>query len=242
MWQSVRMVRMIPTNDAATPDGSRDSSLISWRPMILRQSPKALEQAAGIIASGGLIAFRTDTFYGLGADPLSRLAIGRIRQLKSREEIRPILLLISDYDKVAQFITKPSELFLSIANQHWPGPLTLVSSARPELPEELTAGTGTIGLRLPDDDEVRSLVHCCGGALTATSANPSGATPARTAKDVETYFATGIDLIIDGGAVTVMQPSTVVDVSEDKPRLIREGAISRKTLAETLGEAGLAHS
>ena len=207
--------------------------------MILRESTQTLEEAARIISSGGLIAFRTDTFYGLGADPLSRLAIGRIRQLKSREETKPILLLISDYDKVAQFITKPSELFLSIATRHWPGPLTLVSGARPELPDELTAGSGTIGLRLPEDDDVRSLVRACGGALTATSANLSGAQPARTAKDVETYFATGIDLIIDGGEATVLHASTVLDVSGDRPRMIREGAISRKGLNETLRERGM---
>jgi L-threonylcarbamoyladenylate synthase len=207
--------------------------------MILRQSPQALEDAARTIASGGLIAFRTDTFYGLGADPLSRLAIRRIRRLKSREETKPILLLISDYDKVAQFTTKPSEVFLWIASRYWPGPLTLVSNARPELPEELTAGSGAIGLRLPDDDEVRSLVRACGGALTATSANPSGDQPARIAKDVETYFGVGIDLIIDGGDVTVMQPSTVLDLSGPEPLLIREGAISRKTLHETLSEAGV---
>jgi L-threonylcarbamoyladenylate synthase len=208
--------------------------------MILRQSTQALEDAARTISNGGLIAFRTDTFYGLGADPLSRLAIRRIRQLKSREETKPILLLISDYDKVASFITKPSELFLSLAGRYWPGPLTLVSNARPELPEELTAGSGTIGLRLPDDNEVRSLVGACGGALTATSANPSGDLPARTAKDVETYFATGIDLIIDGGDVTVMQPSTVLDLTGPEPRLIREGAVSRKALEESLREIGVA--
>jgi L-threonylcarbamoyladenylate synthase len=208
-------------------------------PMILRQSPQALEDAARIISDGGLIAFRTDTFYGLGADPLSRLAVRRIRQLKSREESKPILLLISDYDKVASFITKPSEPFLTLVSHHWPGPLTLVSDARPELPDELTAGIGTIGLRLPDDDDVRSLVRICGGALTATSANPSGGLPARTAKDVEDYFADGIDLIIDGGDVTVMQPSSVLDLSQNKPRLIREGAISRKALTETLLESGM---
>jgi L-threonylcarbamoyladenylate synthase len=207
--------------------------------MILRQSTEALEDAARTISNGGVIAFRTDTFYGLGVDPLSRLAIRRIRQLKSREETKPILLLISDYDKVARFITKPSELFLTIASQHWPGPLTLVSNARPELPEELTAGSGTIGLRLPDDEDVRSLVRACGGALTATSANPSGELPARTAKDVEGYFATGIDLIIDGGEATVLQPSTVLDVSGDKPRMIREGASSREGLNETLRERGM---
>lgn len=207
--------------------------------MILRQSTEALEYAARTISSGGLIAFRTDTFYCLGADPLSPLAIRRIRHLKSREETKPILLLISDYDKVAHFITEPSELFLSIASRHWPGPLTLVGSARPELPEELTAGSRTIGLRLPDDDDARSLVRACGGALTATSANPSGGLPARTAEEVEVYFAAGIDLIIDGGEVTVMEPSTVLDLSGPEPRLIREGAISRKGLDETLKETGM---
>jgi L-threonylcarbamoyladenylate synthase len=207
--------------------------------MILSQSPQALESAARTISNGGLIAFRTDTFYGLGADPLSRLAIRRIRHLKSREETKPILLLVSDYDKVAHFITKPSELFLAIASRYWPGPLTLVSNARPELPEELTAGSGTIGLRLPNDDDVRSLVRACGGALTATSANPSGSSPARTAKEVEAYFAAAIDLIIDGGDVTVMQPSTVLDLSGPEPRLIREGAISQKGLHETLRELGM---
>ena len=207
--------------------------------MILRQNPEALAEAAGVISEGGLIAFRTDTFYGLGADPLSRMALRRIRQLKSREETKPILLLISDYDKVAKFITKPSDLFLSVASRHWPGPLTLVSSARPDLLEELTVGSGTIGLRLPDDDDVRALVRVCGGALTATSANPSGGLPARTAREVEVYFGAGIDMIIDGGDATVLQPSTVLDVSGDRPRLIREGAIARKTLTETLLERGM---
>jgi L-threonylcarbamoyladenylate synthase len=89
---------------------------------------------------------------------------------------------------------------------------------------------------------VRSLVNACGGALTATSANPSGGLPSRTAKEVEAYFANGIDVIIDGGEAIVMQPSTVLDVSGDKPRMIREGAISRNTLSEMLREVGLALS
>ena len=207
--------------------------------MILPASKQALQEAARIVANGGLIAFRTDTFYGLGADPLSRLAIRRIRRLKSREETKPILLLISDYDQVANFITKPSEVFLLIANQYWPGPLTLASNARTELPPELTAGSGTIGLRLPDEEDVRALVRACGGALTATSANPSGDLPARTAKDVEAYFGEEIDLIINGGEATVLQPSTVLDLSGENPRMIREGAISRKGLNEMLREGGM---
>ncbi len=205
--------------------------------MILSQGTEALEHAARTISNGGVIAFRTDTFYGLGADPLNSLAVGRISHLKGRAENKPILLLVSDYDKVAHFITEPSELFHSIASRHWPGPLTLVGSARPELPEELTAGSGTIGLRLPNDDDVRSLVRACGGALTATSANHSGGMPARTAKDVEAYFAAGIDLIVDGGEVMATEPSTVLDVAGDHARIIREGVLTRKELGDVLVES-----
>ena len=121
-----------------------------------------------------------------------------------------------------------------IAVGHWPGPLTLIGGARPEVPVELTAGTRTIGVRLPDDENVRSLVRACGGALTATSANVSGQPPARTAKEVENYFPEGIDLIIDGGEVTATEPSTVLDLSGPKARLIREGAISARSLGELL--------
>jgi L-threonylcarbamoyladenylate synthase len=207
--------------------------------MILRQSEQAVEHAVRIISNGGVIAFRTDTFYGLGADPQNPQAISRIRSLKNREEAKPILLLISHYDEVARFLSETSEPFAAVAKRYWPGPITIVGMARPELPQELTAGSGTIGVRLPDDETVRALVHACGGALTATSANQSGSLPARTAKAAEVYFAEGIDLIIDGGEVTVMEPSTVLDLSGPEPRLIREGAISRQGLAETLRERGM---
>jgi L-threonylcarbamoyladenylate synthase len=113
-----------------------------------------------------------------------------------------------------------------------------VGVACPQLPEELTAGTGTIGVRLPDNEEVRALVRACGGALTATSANLSGSPPARTAKETETYFPSGLGLIIDSGEVRATQPSTVLDLS-GKPRLIREGAITREDLQRTLGPYGL---
>lgn len=196
-------------------------------------------EPAKIIASGGLIAFRTDTFYGLGADPLNSLAVRKIKQLKGREDTKPILLLISDYAQVARFITHPSDLFLEIANRFWPGPLTLVSKARPELPEDLTAGTGTVGLRLPDDDDVRSLVRACGGALTATSANPSGDLPARSAADVQHYFGDQVDLVVNGGRVTVLHASTVLDLSRPEPHLVREGAISKATLSAMLREMGV---
>jgi L-threonylcarbamoyladenylate synthase len=103
--------------------------------------------------------------------------------------------------------------------------LTLVGKARADVPDELTAGTGTIGVRLPADDDVRALVRVCGGALTATSANLAGARPARTAAEVARAFPHGLALIVDGGPARTDKPSTVVDVTGDTPRLIREGAI-----------------
>lgn len=202
--------------------------------MIQKDNQETRALAARIIFGGGVIAFRTDTFYGLGADPFNESAVRRIRRLKGREEAKPILLLISDPDEVDRFIINEGPLFKEVANRFWPGPLTLISVACKELAADVTAETKTIGLRLPNDENVRALVRLCGGALTATSANTSGQPPARTATDVESYFSEGIDLIIDGGEVTATQPSTVLDLSKPEPRLIREGAITWEELEEII--------
>ena len=188
--------------------------------MILKDNAETRTEAAGVIAAGGVIAFRTDTFYGLGADPFNPRAIQKIRLLKGREDAKPILLLISDESEVDRFVQQ-SEFFKLVARKHWPAPLTLIGASRPEV-------------RLPDDDNVRALVRACGGALTATSANVSGQPPARNAREVESYFPAGIDLIVDGGEVTATEASTVLDVSSSEPLLIREGAVSREQLKDFL--------
>jgi L-threonylcarbamoyladenylate synthase len=180
--------------------------------------------AAKIIAQGGVIAFRTDTFYGLGADPFNATAVARIRELKGREENKPILLLLAEASIADRFIADRSEQFEEVARKFWPGPLTIVGRAVADLPAEITAGTGTVGVRVPADSSVRDLVRECGGALTATSANPSGREAARSAKEVLDYFGDGIDLIVDGGGVTATQASTVVDVTSAPMRIIRQGA------------------
>ena len=198
--------------------------------MIITQTVDSIFQAAEIIARGGVIAFRTDTFYGLGADPFNRDAVQRIKQLKGREENKPILIVLSERPAVTRFIAERTPAFDLLAGRFWPGPLTLIGHAVAELPAEITAGTKTVGVRLPDDDRVRALVRACGGALTATSANPSHEEPARTAQKVFSYFGSGIDLIVDDGAAVTDQPSTVVDVCDVEPRLIREGIISWSTI------------
>lgn len=183
---------------------------------------------------GSLIAFRTDTFYGLGADPFNRQALQKLRALKGRDDGKPILLVISDASQVARFSSGGSKFFDALSARHWPGALTLVVRAHADLPAELTAGTGTIGLRLPADKAVRVLVSACGGALTATSANLAGEPPARTAQEVARSFPAGLALIVDGGATHTEEPSTVLDVSQDEPRLIREGAVSWRELEKTI--------
>jgi len=205
--------------------------------LIYPDSPEARERAAAHVARGGVVAFRTDTFYGLGADPFNAEALERINALKGRDG-KPILVLFSDVDGltrlVAGFQTRCSE---ALAISLWPGPLTLVMAARPEAPELLTADTGTVGVRLPDDEAVREFVRACGGLLTATSANPAGRPPARTAEEAARYFPEGSVLVIDGGPARSELPSTVVDVTHPTPRLIREGVVTRAVLEEILSEA-----
>jgi L-threonylcarbamoyladenylate synthase len=159
--------------------------------------------------------------------------------LKGRDGVgKPVLVVVSDRSEAERFILCSSPLFNLVSERHWPGALTIVVKARPEVPHELTAGTRTIGLRLPDDSEVRALLSACGGALTATSANLAGEPPARTAQEVANAFPTALDLIVDGGASTGDKPSTVLDLSGEHPRMIREGAVLRSQLQETLRVCG----
>src|SRR5713226_3099774 len=187
---------------------------------------RPIQDAAKTIARGGVIAFRTDTFYGLGADPFNREAVRKIKQLKGREETKPILIVISGPDQIDRLITERTRSFNALAERFWPGPLTLIGKAANQVPDEITAGTGTVGVRLPDDDKVRALVRECGGALTATSANPSDQEPSKNAQEVHKYFGDAIELIVDGGPARSDLPSTVVDVCELEPRLVREGVVT----------------
>ena len=201
--------------------------------LIYPNTPEARERAARLTAEGRVVAFRTDTFYGLGVVPSDAAALQRLNELKGRDG-KPILLIVADAEAAERFVAERTPAFALLAARHWPGPLTLVARARGELSEILTAGTGTIGVRLPADDEAREIARACGGALTATSANPAGRPPARTAQEVADYFPHGLGLILDGGPARTDSPSTVLDVSGPRPRLIREGVLTRKELEETL--------
>jgi L-threonylcarbamoyladenylate synthase len=205
---------------------------------IIADSEEARERAARAVARGGVMAFRTDTFYGLGASPFDESAVAAVNELKGREG-KPILVLVAEASDAARLIARTSRAFDALAARHWPGALTLIGEARRELPALLTAGTGTVGVRLPADEHARRVVRASGGALTATSANPSGLPPARSAVEASRYFPHGLALVIDGGPSLTELPSTVLDVTGERPRLVREGVVTLAELEETLRAEGL---
>lgn len=195
--------------------------------------------ARDLITKGEIVAFRTDTLYGLGVNPWDRKALRALNKLKGREEGKPILILISDENLVTNFIARRTPLYELLSRAYFPGALTIIETARDEVPGELTANTKTVGVRVPDDETVRDFVRACGGALTATSANLSAQPPSLTASQVAAYFPEGVSLVIDSGRCETTLASTVVDISGQSPRLLREGVITKETLQITLSRAEL---
>ena len=189
-------------------------------------SDPSLRQAADIVRQGGVIAFPTDTFYGLGAYPFDARAVQRLVDLKDRSRrTAPILVLIRSRADLAALVAEITPAAERLMDACWPGPLTLIFRAVAAVPPVLTAGTGTIGVRLPAHPDVQRLLEAVGGPLTGTSANRSGRPPATTGDDVERAFGDDVDAILDGGATPGGLPSTVVDTTLTPPRVIREGRI-----------------
>lgn len=170
------------------------------------------------------MAFPTETFYALGAHALDAGAVRRVFELKGRPSSKPLLVLVDSIAMVEgiALVSAPARALMA---RHWPGALTLVLPARPGLPAELTAGTSTIGVRLSPYWLARALVAGLDGPITAPSANPSGAPPATTAEEVLAYFGGALPLLLDGGPTAGGSPSTVLDMTGQAPRVLREGAV-----------------
>lgn len=186
---------------------------------------EALARAATVLGEGGLVAFPTETFYGLGASANDPVSVRRVFDVKGRDESKPLLVLVDSITMAESLAADVTEQARALMVSHWPGALTLVLRARAGLPRELTAGTGTIGVRLSSHPIARRLVSALGGPLTAPSANLQGGAPPTTAADVLRVFDGAIDLVLDGGATAGGPPSTVVDVTADVPRVLRQGAV-----------------
>jgi L-threonylcarbamoyladenylate synthase len=190
-----------------------------------RPAPAALEAAAGVLRAGGLVAFPTETFYGLGALALDEAAVARVFQAKGRPGDKPLLVLVDSSAMVDRVAREVPDRARRLMARYWPGPLTLILPARTDLPTTLTAGTGTIGVRLSAHPVAGALVHAVGAPVTAPSANPHGETSPRTADEVIAALGTRIDLVLDGGATPGGPASTVLDVTGTRPVLLRPGAV-----------------
>ncbi len=183
--------------------------------------------------SGGVIAFPTDTFYGLGADPFNPDALSKIFRIKQRPADKPLLVLIHSLDQLKDLAAGVTDGAQLLMEHFWPGPLTLIFKAVP-LPDALTAGTSTIGIRLPDHPFTRRLLEALDQPLTAPSANVSGTGELETAQQVENALGDKLDLIVDGGPAPGGKVSTVLDTTTNPPTLVREGALSRSDLESAL--------
>jgi len=190
----------------------------------------ALRDAADTLRAGGVVAFPTETFYGLAAAALSAGSVRRIFELKGRPDSKPLLVLV-DSIAMAESVALVSPAARDLMTRYWPGALTLVMPAHPTVPATVTAGTGTLGVRLSPHAIARGLPALLGEPVTAPSANPNGLAPPTTAAGVLDYFAGAIDLVLDGGATAGGEPSTVLDLTVEPPRVLRQGAVVVRLVA-----------
>jgi L-threonylcarbamoyladenylate synthase len=188
-------------------------------------APATLAAAGAAIRAGKLVAFPTESFYGLGVDARSAAAVARVFSIKGRPDGKPLLVLVDGAASAEALCRGVSDGARELMARYWPGPLTLVLPAALDLPEALTAGTGTIGVRVPGHPVALALVRAAGVPVTAPSANPSGAPPPTTAAQVRDYFPEGVDIILDGGPTAGGAGSTIADCTTWPPRILRPGPI-----------------
>jgi len=194
--------------------------------------PLAIQQALALLQKGRLVAFPTDTVYGVGASAFNSQAIDQLYLVKGRDSAKSIAVLLSSPADLPRLSAGMGELAERLAQRFWPGPLTLVIARHPALPENISS-TPTIGVRMPDHPVALALLSRA-GPLATTSANLSGAQNACTAQEVLEHLRGRIPLILDGGHTPGGTPSTVVDCTGTAPVILRQGPISLQQLLETL--------
>lgn len=196
----------------------------------------AIDKAVDIIGRGGVVIYPTDTVYGLAVEALDREAVERLIKIKGRPEGKPIPVIVKDIEMAGKLAYLNSRIE-KILRAVWPGPVTVVLNSRPDLPVNLTANSGTIGLRIPDYQPARDLVSRLNKPITATSANLSGQ-PALTeiSRIIDQFKDRNVqpDLILDVGDLSAGQPSTVIDIRGPKLRILRIGPVNKEQLLKIL--------
>ena len=198
--------------------------------------PNTPATAAAIIRRGGLVAIPTETVYGLGADGLNEEAVASIFAAKGRPQDNPLILHVAEPGEIEKFCHSIPEAAYALAEKFWPGPLTMVLPARDIVPKRTTGGLSTVAVRCPDNDVTRAIIRLSGVPIAAPSANLSGKPSTTTAAHVLHDHDGKIDAIVDGGPCRVGVESTIVDLTDEHPRLLRPGGITPEQLTQVLGE------
>ena len=184
-----------------------------------------IQAAVSVLRNGGMVVFPTETLYGLAVDALNREAIDRLVSTKGREEGKPIALIAPDRDSACQLAVSLDDYSLRLMDEHWPGPLTLILKARPELHPALLNRNGGVGVRVSSHPTAQALARGLGRPITATSANLSGRPAAARVEDLDPALLRLADMVLDGGPCPGGPGSTIVDAGSDPPRILRQGAV-----------------
>jgi L-threonylcarbamoyladenylate synthase len=185
-----------------------------------------IEKAVEMLKLGNLVAFPTDTVYGIGADAFNRSAVERIFTAKGRDSRKPLQVLIADKNDLNLIVEKQSDILYRLVDKFFPGALTIVMPARTDFPRWGTCGLDTVGVRMPSNPIALEMIKAFGRPISATSANISGIPDPKNAQQVLEYLDGKIDLILDGGSTPDDVPSTVIDISVNPPKILRQGKLN----------------
>jgi L-threonylcarbamoyladenylate synthase len=202
----------------------------------MMEDNEAIHRAAEIIKKGGLVAFPTETVYGLGADAFNPLAVARIFEVKKRPYFDPLIVHVASQGDLDKLVNEIPSHAKKVIEQFWPGPLTIVLLKKEEVPEIATSGLPTVAVRMPRHPMTLSLIELAGSPIVGPSANPFGYLSPTTAEHVREQLGDQIDFILDGGPCEVGVESTIISFSERKPRLLRPGGVPLEEIESIIGQ------
>jgi len=191
---------------------------------VLKATVNNIREASKVVKNGGLVVYPTDTVYGLGCDPFNVRAVERVFKAKGERKEKPLPILASDMECI-QKIAFINEKARKIAEKYWPGPLTLVVLKKPALPDIVTCGLPSVGVRIPKHTVAFQLIRLCNGLLVGTSANKTGDKPPKTAREAAKQLGEEVDIVLDGGPTPLGKESSVIDLTSMKPKMLREGPV-----------------
>ncbi len=203
---------------------------------ILKNTIEKIKEAADILAKGGLVAFPTETVYGLGADALNKEAVGKVYAAKGRPSDNPMIVHIASKDDILKLSTKLSTDMKKLMDNFWPGPMTMIVERKELIPDVTTGGLNTVGIRMPSDETARKLIELSGCPVAAPSANLSGKPSPTTAQHVIDDLDGRVDCIICGKDCEVGIESTVIDMTGETPMILRPGIITKADIESVLGK------